>query len=205
MAQITVQDLTYKRLQGHAEAFEDSPDSVINRALDALDQLARPLPGDGRSTEVERRIDTRALPNLTHTKVLDASIEGEPVAKANWNLLVDETLRLAMKRVGTFEKLRQLCPVNMVKGQKEDEGYRYLSEIDISVQGQDANAACRTVVTATQGLGMALDIAFMWRPREGAAHPGERARIRERARIQVLDRAPAEPAKKAANARGTSA
>ncbi len=51
----------------------------------------------------------------------------------------------------------------MVKGRKEDEGYSYLSDIDVSVQGQDANAACRTVVTAAQGLGVALDIGFMWR------------------------------------------
>ena len=39
-----------------------------------------------------------------------------------------------MKRVGTFEKLQQLCPVNMVRGRKDDEVFSYLPEIDISVQ-----------------------------------------------------------------------
>ena len=87
---------------------------------------------DGRM-ETERRIDPRALPNLTHTKMLDASIEGEATAKPNWNLLLDEVLRRAMKRARSFEKLHQLCPVNMVKGRKEDEGFSYLAEIDISV------------------------------------------------------------------------
>jgi hypothetical protein len=179
MPQITVDVTTYKRLQRHAKPFVDTPDSVINLALDALDQLSgRPAASNGPSIESERRIDPRLLPSLTHTKVLDASIDGELIAKANWNLLLDEILRRAMKRLGRFEDLRKLCPVNIVKGRKGDEGYSYLADIDVSVQGQDANAACRTVVTAAQGLGIELDIGFMWRPKEGAAHPGERARIK---------------------------
>lgn len=179
MPQITIDNKTYERLQRHAKPFVDTPDTVINLALDALDQLSGlPTASNGAATESERRIDPRLLPSLTHTKVLDASIDGELIPKANWNLLLDEALRRAMKRLGSFEDLRKLCPVNMVKGRKEDEGYSYLPDIDVSVQGQDANAACRTVVTAAQGLGIALDIGFMWRPKEGAAHPGERARIR---------------------------
>ncbi|MBV2183410.1 MAG: hypothetical protein KUL88_02555 [Rhizobium sp.] len=179
MPQITIDSTTYERLQRHAKPFVDTPDTVINLALDALDQLsARPAASNGPTAQSERRIDPRLLPSLTHTKVLDASIDGVLIPKANWNLLLDEILRRAMKRLGSFEDLRKLCPVNMVKGRKEDEGYSYLPDIDVSVQGQDANAACRTVVTAAQGLGIALDIGFMWRPKEGAAHPGERARIR---------------------------
>lgn len=53
----------------------------------------------------------------------------------------------------------------------------YLPEIDVSVQALDANAACRTVVTAAQVLGIALDIGFMWHPKKGVVHPGERARL----------------------------
>jgi hypothetical protein len=178
MPQITIDIKTYDRLQRHAKPFVDTPDTVINLALDALDQLSGSSSGSsGAVAEPERRIDPRVLPRLTHTKVLDASIEGELIPKPNWNLLLDEILRRAIKRLGSFESLRKLCPVNMVKGRKDDEGYSYIPEIDVSVQGQDANAACRTVVTAAQGLGMALDIGFMWRPKEGAAHPGERARI----------------------------
>jgi len=65
----------------------------------------------------------------------------------------------------------------MVEGRKEDEGYGYLSEIDISVQGQDANAACRTIVAAAQGLNIELDIVFIWRPKNGAEFPGEHAHL----------------------------
>lgn len=178
MPEISVQNSTYERLQRHAKPFVDTPETVIVRALDALDQFA----GESEQTPsspaaVERHIDPRALPNLTHTKILTASIGGKTIAKANWNLLLDEVLRCAMKRLGSFEKVRQLCPINMVKGRKEDEGYGYLPEIDISVQGLDANGACRAIVTGAQGLGLSLDVTFMWRHKEAAAYPGERARV----------------------------
>ncbi|TFH59384.1 MAG: hypothetical protein E4G91_08985 [Candidatus Zixiibacteriota bacterium] len=160
----------------------DTPETVINLALDALEQLEEPAVALGAQNLGERQIDPRILPNLTHTKVLDASIDGEAVTKPNWNLLLDQMLIRAMKQLSDFDKLQKLCPMNMVKGRKEDEGYGYLAEINLSVQGLDANTACRTVVGAAQGLGMALDIGFMWRPNEKAAHPGERARV------QIADR-----------------
>jgi hypothetical protein len=178
MPQIVVQDQTFERMQRHAKPFVDTPDTIINLALDALESAAdhETMP-PAQHMAGERRIHPRALPNLTHTKVLDARIDGEAIAKPNWNSLLDEMLRRSMKQVGSFEKLKQLCPVNMVKGRKNDEGYTHLPEIDASVQGQDANGACRAIVTAAQGLGMPVDIGFMWRHKEGAAHPGERARL----------------------------
>ena len=83
----------------------------------------------------------------------------------------------AMRRVETLEELQKVCPVNMVKGKKTDEGYDHLGDIDVSVQGQDANGACRAIVTAAQTLGIAVEIGFMWRHKEGAAFPGEQARL----------------------------
>jgi hypothetical protein len=176
MPSIEIHDSTFERLQRHARPFVDSPDAVINKALDALEGVdtteLKAEPG-----LAERRIDPRSVPNLTHTKVLQASIGGDVIARPNWNRLLDEVLRRAMRQLGNFEKVRKLCPVNMVQGRKADEGYDYLSDIRISVQGQDANAACRAVIAAAQGLGIEVDIAFMWRLKEGAAHPGEHARI----------------------------
>jgi hypothetical protein len=126
----------------------------------------------------ERRIDPRVLPNLTHTKVLYAAVGGQTLSHPNWNLVLDQILVLSIKRVGGVDKLRQVCPVNVVKGRKQDEGFRHLPEIDISVQGQDANGACRAVVTAAQQLSLPVEVQFMWRQKEGAEYPGEMARLR---------------------------
>jgi len=179
MPDISLSQAAFERLQRHAKPFVDTPESVILRGLDALEQqTGQPIPDTSADGSPEREIDARALPRLTHTKLLDAAIDGERLTKPNWNSLLDEMLRRAMQRVGSFDELQRICPVNMVKGRKEDEGYGHLPEIDVSVQGQDANGACRAVVTAAQALGMSLDIGFLWRHKESAAHPGERGRIR---------------------------
>lgn len=180
MPEVPIQDSTFARLQRHAKPFVDTPDSVINLALDALDAAGAPAgggEGDGQAPEAERRIDPRDLPSLTHTKVLSATINGQALAKANWNFLVEEMLRRAMNLLGSIYKVRNLIPVNMVKGCKDDEGYSHLADINISFQGQDANAACRAIIVAAQSLGIGLDLVFMWRHKEDAAYPGERARL----------------------------
>lgn len=177
MVDISIQETTFERLQRHARPLLDTTDSVVNRALDALERLEGVSAATVGRTEPERRIDPRRLPDLKHTKVLDAEIEGVTIPKPHWNLLLDTILIEAMRQVSDFSKLRQLCPVNMVQQRKEDEGYKYLGEIGISVQGQDANAACRAVLTTAQALGLGVEIGFMWRPKDGAAHPGERARL----------------------------
>jgi hypothetical protein len=172
MPEVTMRDSTFARLQRHARPLVDDIDAVVNRAIDALEQSAGSSQPENEAASVaERRIDPRALPNL------DADVEGQRIAKSNWNVLLQDMLPRAMKRVHDIGKLRQVCPVNMVKGRKTDEGYTYLSNIAVSVQGQDANSACRAVVTAAQSLGIALNVAFMWRHKEGASYPGERARL----------------------------
>ena len=132
---------------------------------------------NGQLIEKEPQLDPVELPDLTHTKVVDASIDGEQILKPNWNHLLDEMFRRAMGRVDGFEDLLYLFQVNLARGRKEDEGFRYLREIDISVQGQHANGACRAILTAAQALKIPLNIGILWRLKEGATYPGERRRI----------------------------
>ena len=176
MPEITIRQSTFERLQHHAKPFVDTPETVILRGLDALDQREEPIP-NGQPTETEVRLDPSALPDVKHTRVMDASIDGEAIKKPNWNQLLDELLRRSSKRVGTFEDIVRLFPVNLAKGRKEDDGFRYLPEIDISVQGQPANSACRAVIAVAQALGISLNFGIAWRSKEGAAYPGESRRI----------------------------
>lgn len=177
MPQITIEDSTFERLQRHARPLVDTPDMVVNRALDALENREDPSTPESESSAVERSIDPRKLPNLTHTKVLDASLDGIRVVRPNWNSLIETVLVRATKQFEDFDELRKRCPVNMVAGCKEDEGYRHLAEINVSVQGMSANDACAALVIAAQSLRLELEVVFLWRAKEGAAYPGERARL----------------------------
>lgn len=178
MPEILIEEATFKRLQHHAKPFVDTPDMVVSRALDALEKRQENNIQEPNYGVSEREIDPNRLPNLTHTKVLDASLEGEPIDRPNWNLLLGRILAQAMTQLDDLEKLKKLCSVHMVKGFKENEGYRHLPEIGISFQGLPAREACNAIVMVAQSLGIELEIGFVWRQKKDAAFPGEKARLK---------------------------
>ena len=176
MPEIAISNSTFERLQRHARPLLDTPDTVVNRALDALEKNSE-LVSKRDSPLQHHQIDPRKLPDLKHTKVLDATLNGEQIVRPNWNRLVEQVLRRAREQFPDFDDLRKVCLVNMVRGRKEDEGYRYFSEMDISIQGLSANNACAALVNSVPSLDVQLDFTFRWRSKEGAAFPGEVAHL----------------------------
>ncbi|MDA8008597.1 MAG: hypothetical protein MPK62_12450 [Alphaproteobacteria bacterium] len=207
MREISIDESTFKRLQRHARPLDDTPDTVINRALDALEKGKRGLttdrsePGDEKKRDLrglgfqrhtrfpagseeaespirgEIHIDPRNPPDLRHAKVLDAYIDGADIPNPRWKLLVERVIIIAMKRLGDFDEVQRICPANMVRGQKSRDGYTHLPEVDVSVQGQDAKRSFQSVVETAAGLNISLEIGIVWLNKEGAAHPGERGRM----------------------------
>ena len=186
MADIVIEQKTFERLQRHAKPLVDTPDSVIARALDALDQLEGsgatsqvPTPRGGAAAAGERGMvfgTTEPLPDVRHTRLLAASIGGSSV-RANWNNVLRALLLRARRHYGDFDQLKRRCAVNIVPREKTDEGYRYLPQAGFSYQGVNANAAANAIVSLAKDIGVALDLDFEWRDKEQAAHPGRRASI----------------------------
>ena len=108
--------------------------------------------------------------------MLNAVVAGR-VVRANWNNVLQHMLRLAENELGSLDEIRRLCAVNLVAGEKEDEGYRYLVGAGLSYQGLNANAAAAAVVALAKRIGVALELDFEWRRKPQALHPGRRARL----------------------------
>ena len=70
---------------------------------------------------------------------------GKPLARGevNWNGLLNVAVREARAKAKSSADLKKLLIVNFVEGEKSNEAYRFLSDIGISVQGQDANQRTR--------------------------------------------------------------
>ena len=183
MPTVAIEQSTFERLQNYAKPFVDTPDSVIMRALDALErsELAPTVtvlrPSSATSDDLLSLGPNDPLPDLKHTRVLSAVVAGRAV-RANWNNVLRHMLQLAASKLGSLDEIRRLCAVNLVAGEKEDEGYRYLAEAGLSYQGLNANAAATAVVALAKRIGVALDLDFEWRRKPQALHPGRRARLR---------------------------
>jgi hypothetical protein len=172
---------TFARLQRHAVALIDiAPDSVINRVLDFYESHhgAGVTSGELPAAITAKSFHATSPPDLTHTKVLSAKFNGTTLAKgANWNGLLRQAIRTAKSHSKTHEDLKSLIIVNFVLGRKQGEGYEYIPEADVSVQGQDANGAWRGALHIAQQLSCPIEAVFIWRHKEKAAFPGETGRL----------------------------
>lgn len=167
---------TFGRLQKHAIPLVDTIDSVISRMIDAYEQEedASNGPLQGENLTKARLFNPDAPPDLTHTKILAVTFCGRPLGHGqdNWNGVLNAAASEAKARATSSDELRKLIIVNYVDGSKQDEGYRFLPDAGISLQGQNANDAWRAASHIAQRLGCELSVRFVWREKEGAAFPG---------------------------------
>lgn len=163
---------TIARLKQFAEPFVDTIDSVVNRAIDAL--VANTPADPDMKFEEGAYLDSGAPPNLTYTTVLFASIGGDmlPRAEHYWNLILVAALREARKNLEP-EKIQKLVIGNSIVGMKEENGYKHLSDVGISVQGMDSNGAWRAAFHILRELNIPYAINFRWQDNPKAARPGE--------------------------------
>ena len=183
MPSIDISDELFERLQKHATPFVDTPETVILRALKALEGpngFAPPKPAVATDTKGDPLPEFEAMhpPNLTFAKVVSTLWNGQAVKPANWNRLLDAAITYAAAQVGDFNKLRRIVGINIVSGQKTDEGYHFLEDAGLSVQGQDANGAWRSVMFIAQNVKASVEVSFIWRNKEGAEHPGKTGSMR---------------------------
>ena len=87
MPEIRIEQTTFERLQCHAQPLIDTVDAVVNRALDAL-ETGMPKRADQDPLRFQHEFGPDSLPDLTHTKVLSAMLDGGEVARPNWNRLL---------------------------------------------------------------------------------------------------------------------
>jgi hypothetical protein len=182
---------TIARLQKHAKPFVDTVDIVINRILDHYEnRLGQKSDDESDISAIGsiRDFDPESPPDLTHTKVLsvDFNKKGFPRSDTTWNALLNDAICFAKENAKSDNQLKRLILVNFVKGKKENEGYRYLAAADLSVQGQDANAAWKATYHIARQLQSPFEVIFTWRTKDGAAHPGVTGRFKPKPRFRMI-------------------
>jgi len=183
MPQIEISDDTLALLKRHAEPLVDTFDTIISKFGRAFEGSnghddKEPLPVVIETPISAKTYNHNSPPDLTFTKVMSAKLDGTPLAKGtNWASILRWAIRKAKNHAKTDDDLRRLIIVNFVAGKKEDEGYKHLPEVNLSVQGQDTNAAWRGINHIAQQLKLPVDVVFVWRHKEKAAFPGETGRL----------------------------
>jgi hypothetical protein len=168
--QINLETSTIARMKEHAVPLEDTHDSVVNRALDALDALTAPKP----DASGIRAYNPASPPPLAFTTVKSVKFKGIMLAASDawWNPFMFMLIREARK-TKSVDEVSSLLFINHAKGEKANNGYKFLKDAGLSVQGQDANNAWKQCYELLKALQLPAEVKFTWQDNPKAAHPNE--------------------------------
>ena len=159
-----------------------SPSSSQSEFPDKLKDYERQLSGNISSSLSAPSEDDKIhsfqsgqIPHsVTHTKIFEATINNEPVSASalSWTPLICEILK-EMHKNSRFSPADSYPDLAIYSGCKTDKGYKYIPEIECSVQGVDANIALRCITRLARKHSISVTILFGWRDKKGALHRGE--------------------------------
>lgn len=171
---IELSDVTHTRLVALMGP-DDTTESTVARLLDFYSQGAGTIrPAGSRSVTGNGVLSFMGArtPDLTHTKVLSAQIDGLDLPRAKWNTILSHLAVTAFKDGSRKAK----SPMSgIVRGEKTDSGYKFYPKANISIQGQDANDAWRMSVELANLIDIDIAVECEWRDKVAAAHPGKKA------------------------------
>jgi len=177
MLSITLSDAAFEKLKTLAEPLVDTAESVITSLIDAeVDRRGISANGNGKvwsTKDHALRLNPDAHENLKHTRLISATVDSQPIHRPKWNSLHEHIHVLGHKRLGSFEHLCQASGANLQQGRYEENGYKYVPEADLSIQGVDSNLAWNHSLGLARELRMPIKVTFEWRNKDGASRPGE--------------------------------
>jgi hypothetical protein len=183
MPQITVSPSLYNKLKTLADPFVDTPESVVHKCVDFY--ISKHT-GTAPAARIEPDQESALVfpldgpPDLTFTRPLSITLDDVKYEKKMlyWNTLLFDVVAKAAVVLKSPEKLRELILVNYAEGERgQEQGYRYIPEAGLSVQGQTANAAWNATSHIVKAVRMNIDVAFLWESKDKAAHPGKTGRM----------------------------
>ncbi len=174
---IRISDAAFSSLKHIATWLDaDTPAQTIDKLVrNEMERLGLERDSEKRS-EVENGKGDGVLifekaPGLSFTRILSASIDRKKLTKTNWaGLLLGVIQKVHAKGIEGERLVRELHVPAKV-GRYEDEGYKFHSALDISIQGQSASDAWKEIDRLAEKHCIRVELEFQWRNNDKAEHP----------------------------------
>jgi hypothetical protein len=174
----------YAKLQLIAEPFVDTPLTAIEKAVDfyLAHKSTLGAPAQGHTTITNSSVmifPADTPPDLAFTKPQSIKLEDTTFVKSDcyWNTLLYEVVRRAGKKLHDLSALKPLLLCNHKDGEHVGAGYHYIEDAGLSVQGQAANGAWKTIIHLAKALGIAVSVTFVWEDNVKAQYPGKTCKM----------------------------
>lgn len=177
MPVLRVSDATFADLSALKTWFgTKTPGDTIDRVVrEAMEQLG--MERDDETEEVVTTTSTGAMkfdvaPGLSFTKPLSATINGKSVHSPRWSSILLTMIAQVKAKGIEKEKLVRELAVPAKPERYEEEGFKYHSDLGISVQGQSASEAWKEVDRLAKKWAIPITVEFWWRQNPKAQYPG---------------------------------
>ena len=179
MPSVEISDATSARLQAIAVPLVDTYDSVIVRLLDRWDATALEQPKiikPGQPVRIQQDgtmvFDPGNPPQLSFTTCIQILINGEALAQSDtyWNNMMLAIIRILHKDGLDAPAIHAMMKIaNAEVGRKEINGYKYLPDVNLSVQGLDSSGSFRQSYQLAIMGRLSFHVLFKWQDNEKAA------------------------------------
>lgn len=173
---VEISDSTQLRLQ-NLMGPEDTSGTAIARLLDFYESCGSKQGAVGpviRAQSDALQFEGLEVPDLTHTRLLRATVDGKEVARPKWNKLRQMLIVRAAKEGAD---IKNWGVPGLVIGKKDIHGFSFVPAINMSIQGQAANDAWRSTLDVARRLGWNVEAICEWYQKVGASYPGKTAKL----------------------------
>ncbi|MCL8380621.1 T4SS efffector SepA family protein [Xanthobacter aminoxidans] len=177
MPVVRINDATFSDLSTLKTWFgTKTPSETIDRLVrEMMEQLGMERePAEGRTTSNDAPPQLSSTPGLTFTKPLAASINGNELHRPTWSAILIATISQVRKKGVDGERLVQELGIPAKARPYDKEGFKFLPELGISVQGQAAPECWKEVDRLAKKWRIPVSVEFQWRDNPKAQHPGQR-------------------------------
>jgi hypothetical protein len=159
-----------------------TPSETIDRIVrEALEQLGMERDNDAEgvaTTTSDGAMQFEIAPGLAFTKPLAVSINGKSLRSPRWSAILLAMIGRVNAKGFEGEKLVRELTIPAKAGKYEEEGFRYHSDLGISVQGQSASDCWKEVDRLAKKWRIPVLVEFWWRQNPKAQYPGKTGILR---------------------------
>ncbi|HVJ51139.1 MAG TPA: hypothetical protein VM689_01670 [Aliidongia sp.] len=153
-------------------------DRIVREAMEQLGMERDDEPWEMANTGSDGAMQFDTAPGLAFTKPLAASINGKALHSPRWSAILLAVIKQMKAKGFEGEKLARELAIPAKAEQYEDEGFKYHSDLGISVQGQSASDCWKEVERLAKKWHIPVMVEFSWRQNPKAQYPGKTGVLR---------------------------
>ena len=182
MPVIRINDATFADLSTLKTWFgTKTPSETLDRIVrEAMDELGIERDDEPEIEAVGRGSDAmefQVAPGLAFTKPLAASVNGKSIGSPRWSSILLATISHLKAKGIESESLAAELNIPARAGRYEEEGFKYIPDLGISVQGQSASDAWKEIDRIATKWRIPVNVEFWWRQNPKAQFPGRTGRL----------------------------